>query len=470
MKAFVFVFVALFAICLARPNSDERKFVSPVVDKFIEEFKNKLSNKRLAEIFENCYPNTLDTTIFSYTTGESTSDEDTFLVTGDITAMWLRDSTNQISPYIRFANEDPKLASMIRGVINRQVKSILLDPYANAFNYDKFGNVESHHDDSSSRTGIMGVRINALTPEIFERKYEIDSLAAVLLLSYNYYNATLDKTPFDERWEKAVKLIIHTAKENQWHTRPGYGAEYRFSRKTTTPTECLKDEQGWPAAHTNMVRTAFRPSDDAAFLPFNIPGNLMLVVNLRRAAAMLRSIRGNDNLADEASQLANDIEEGVKKYGIIEKEGETSYTFECDGYGNNYFMDDANIPSLLSLPYLGVCSNTDPLYLQTRKFILSERNPYYWKGSAGEGTGGPHQGIGWIWPMSIIMRAYTSEDRDEVKQCLEWLQNSATTGYMHETFWLDNVNSYTRPWFAWANSLFGDLLIHISEKFPELLF
>lgn len=88
------------------------------------------------------------------------------------------------------------------------------------------------------------------------------------------------------------------------------------------------------------------------------------------------------------------------------------FAFEVDGFGSAYFMDDANIPSLLSLPYLGYVDKNDPIYKNTRKFVLSEYNPYFFKGEAGEGIGGPHVGPGYIWPMSIIMRVYTSDVRE----------------------------------------------------------
>ncbi|KAK8800907.1 hypothetical protein WA588_001738 [Blastocystis sp. NMH] len=358
--------------------------------------------------------------------------------------MWLRDSTNQIIPYLRFASREPRLLALIRGVLNRQVKSVLIDPYANAFNFDKSGHPDSHTDDNTKRPAALGTRQNAMTNEIFERKFEIDSLAAVLSLSAKYYNATGDKTPFNDRWVRAIKLIMSTARKNQVASSPYTSYEYSFTRSCNRPTETLMDGQGWPSRFTGLIRSAFRPSDDATKLPYFIPGNIMFLTSLRQCADILEKVVGDKETAADAHKLVEEIDLAVKRFGVLKhpEVGEV-FAYEVDGFGSAYFMDDANIPSLLSLPYLGYMSKDDPLYVNTRKFILSEYNPYFFKGKAGEGVGGPHVGPGYIWPMSLIIRAYTSDNKEEILQCIDWLKKSATNGYMHESYFQDSVDSYT---------------------------
>eukprot|EP00753_Platysulcus_tardus_P003121 PLAT12268.5.p1 GENE.PLAT12268.5~~PLAT12268.5.p1 ORF type:complete len:232 (-),score=132.35 PLAT12268.5:14-709(-) len=223
-----------------------------------------------------------------------------------------------------------------------------------------------------------------------------------------------------------------------------------------------------------MIKTAFRPSDDSTMLPFNIPSNAMAASLLPSAAKLLDAVQ-QPQLAEEARRLAEDIERGIRRHGIIHHaaaDGDgTVYAYEVDGFGNSYFMDDANVPSLLSLPYLGFLRKDDATYLRTRALVLSEANPYFYNGSAGNGTGGPHNGYGYVWPISQMMRALTSTSDAEIRLCLQQLiDSSAGTGFMHESFWLDDAQQYTRPWFAWANSLFGQLILQLAAERPWLIF
>jgi meiotically up-regulated gene 157 (Mug157) protein len=146
------------------------------------------------------------------------------------------------------------------------------------------------------------------------------------------------------------------------------------------------------------------------------------------------------------------------------------YAYETDGFGDHLYMDDSNVPSLLALPYIDAVKLKDPLYQDTRMFILSDSNPYFFKGKFAEGSGSPHTLENMIWPMSIILRAMTSEDDLEIKKCLHWLKTTdAGTGFMHESFNKDNPEKFTRKWFAWANTLFGELLLKIDKEKPYLL-
>jgi meiotically up-regulated gene 157 (Mug157) protein len=146
------------------------------------------------------------------------------------------------------------------------------------------------------------------------------------------------------------------------------------------------------------------------------------------------------------------------------------WAYEVDGYGTQLFMDDANTPSLISLAYLGVCEYDDDLYRHTRLAAWSTRNPYFFRGTAGEGIGSPHSGLRMIWPMSQLMRALTSRDDAEIVGCLRAiLATHGGTGFIHESFDQDDPTRFTRSWFAWANSLFGELVLWLAQRKPALL-
>ena len=189
----------------------------------------------------------------------------------------------------------------------------------------------------------------------------------------------------------------------------------------------------------------------------------MAVSSLRKAAEILTDVNKDTELATECSALADEVEEAIKKYAVVNHpEYGDIYAFEVDGFGSHLLMDDANVPSLLAMPYLGDVSKDDPVYRNTRRFVLSDSNPWFWRGKAGEGIGGPHIGVEMIWPMSIMMRAFTSDDDNEIRDCVVQLMTTdAGTGFMHESFNRNDASNYTRPWFAWQNTLFGELIIKL---------
>ena len=428
-----------------RPPVEERLFRSTAVEKKIEEVKRLLNRMpHLAWMFENCFPNTLDTTVH-YQHLDNGAD-DTFVYTGDIHAMWLRDSSAQVWPYVPLANDDPGLKALLRGVIMRQLKCIIADPYANAFNLEPTGSEwENDYTD--------------MTPLLHERKWEIDSLCFPIRLVWLYWTTTGDDSIFaTQEWKHAVRAILRTFHEQQRKEGPG---PYRFMRKTERALDTLQnDGYGHPVRPCGLIASMFRPSDDACTFPFLIPSNLFAVSILRKLAVM------DSEFAQESTALADEVEAAVEKYGIAEhpKYGRI-YAYEVDGFGNKLFMDDANIPSLLSLPYITDIAPDDAVYMNTRRFVLSTDNPYFFRGTAAEGIGGPHIGVGYIWPMSIIVRALTTTDKEERQQCLRWLENTdGGTGFMHESFWKDDPQKLTRKWFAWANSLFGELVIDMAAK------
>ena len=436
-----------------RPKLSERKFVSDAVEAKIIELKKFIADEEMGWLFENCFPNTLDTTVnFRMIEGKP----DTFVITGDIDAMWLRDSSAQVWPCIPLAKEDKKLKDLIAGVINKQAKCILIDPYANAFNDGPSGSPWAKD-------------LTEMKPELHERKWEVDSLCYPIRLSYGYWKATDDVSCFDDNWKKAMNLVLDTFIVQQRKKDKG---PYKFQRVTGWQTDTVAGG-GWgnPLKPVGLICSIFRPSDDATIFPFLIPSNYFAIVSLRQLAEIFIKVFNDRSFADRCSELANEVEKALKEYAHVNhfKLGKI-IAYEADGFGNHHFMDDSNVPSLLSLPYLGAIKKDDPLYLNTRKYLFSEYNPYYFKGKAASGIGGPHSGMEMIWPMSFVMKALTSTDKKEIADCLKSLKAThAGTGFMHESFHMDNPEKFTRKWFAWANTIFGELILKTYENNPSIL-
>lgn len=439
---------------VVRVAAGKRHFRCKAVDAAIKTFHSKVKNPELNWLFENCFPNTLDTTVYYK---EENGQPDTYVITGDIDAMWLRDSSAQVWPYLQFVNEDAALKKLIAGVISHQTKCILKDPYANAF----YGDPNKVGEWKSDETTML--------PGIHERKWEIDSLCYPIRLSFHYWKKTGDKSPFTTNWKKGIELTLKTFKEQQRKTGNG---PYHFRRKTEKATDTQPMEgYGFPVNPVGLICSAFRPSDDATIFQFLIPSNFFAVNSLQQAAEMVKTIFKDEALSAELLGLAAEVDAAIQKYGIVNhpKYGKI-YAFEVDGFGSAYLMDDANVPSLLALPYLGSVSQTDEIYQNTRKFVLSSDNPFFYKGTAAEGIGGPHVGQDMIWPMSITMRALTSNDKAEIKGCIQTLQKThAGKGFMHEAFHKDDPANFTRAWFAWSNTLFGELLWKTYQETPEIL-
>ncbi|MBR1927727.1 MAG: glycoside hydrolase family 125 protein [Bacteroidales bacterium] len=431
-----------------RPAEGDRLFTSQAVEKKIARTTAQLKNPRLAWMFSNCYPNTLDTT--THFGEDENGDWRTFIYTGDIHAMWLRDSGAQVWPYVQLANEDEHLKHMLAGVINCQFSLIALDPYANAFNDGPKGS-EWESD------------LTDMNPWDHERKWEIDSHCYPIRLAYQYWKVTGDDSIFGDKWLKAIKATLKTFKEQQRKDGPG---PYRFARVTDRQFDTKSnDGRGNPVKPCGLIASAFRPSDDATMFEFLVPSNFFAVTSLRKAAEILRTVSKEQGLAKECEDLASEVEKALKEYAVYDhpKYGKI-YAFEVDGFGNRLLMDDSNVPSLLAMAYLGDVDINDPIYQNTRKFVWSEDNPYFFKGAAGEGIGGPHIGYDYIWPMSIMMKAFTSQDDKEIKWCVETLMKTdAGTGFMHESFYKDDASKFTRAWFAWQNTLFGELILHLIE-------
>lgn len=511
--------VLLFEIALAsscnpsmpsmRPAVEDRLFQSPTVESFVALVADKIKDPDLQTLFKNTFPNTLDTTVLSHVRAPASlgwqqaevvpeqrgnpsmrlgtkssgvglaaeGGNDTFIVTGDIHAMWLRDSYNQVKPYIDVLHslrrglshakrtgataagsteqvpawvlyssvqeEQPdaldeafaraalrdgangeELLFLVSGLIARQASQVAFDPYANAFSIS--ADVPSPHaDDSTTRPAFAGTTIDAMQSPVFERKYELDSLCAFLRLSADYYAATGDIGPFlqgttqGDAWLRAVETVLATMKLQQIDSATeGGNPPYFFQRTTSEPTDSLEHGRGAPCKHTGLIKTGFRGSDDASTFPYLIPSNVMAVGALTQVQAVLDGPAGAPKLAQEAQALAQEVSDAIEAHALITPAAPAhssqslpaQYAYEIDGFGNVFIADDANIPSLLSLPLLkhpGINAST-PAYKATREAVLSTRNPYYYSGSAASGIGGPHNGQGWIWPMSISAQSLTS--------------------------------------------------------------
>ncbi|MFT3903134.1 MAG: glycoside hydrolase family 125 protein [Niabella sp.] len=439
---------------VVRVPEAQRHFKSQSVEKAIAAFKSKVKNKELGWLFENCFPNTLDTTVYY---SEKDGKPDTYVITGDIDAMWLRDSSAQVYPYLQFCKEDTALHNLIKGVISKQAFFIIKDPYANAFYND------------ASHEGEWKDDLTDMKPGIHERKWEVDSLCYPIRLAYRFWKVTGDTSPFDAQWKKAIELTLQTFKEQQ--RKDGLGP-YKFQRKTAWATDGVPmGGYGYPLKPVGLIASVFRPSDDATIFPYLVPSNFFAVTSLRQAAEMVKVISKDSTLAASLSALATEVEAALKKYAITtHPQFGKLYAFEVNGFGSHILMDDANVPSLLAMPYLGSISKLDPIYANTRKFVLSPENPFFFKGTAGEGIGGPHIGLDFIWPMSIVMRARTTSDDKEIKWCIDTLRKThGGTGFMHESFHKNDPKNFTRKWFAWSNTLFGELLWDTFKEKPQLL-
>jgi len=437
-----------------RPPLNERTFTSDVVEETIKKVKASIADAELAWIFENCYPNTLDTTVdYEVIDGKP----DAFVITGDIDAMWLRDSTAQVWPYMPLIDKDLKIKNLILGLINRQVKCILTDPYANAFYKDL------------TRISKWSTDIPTPKPGVHERKWEIDSLCYFVRLSYHYFKISGDNSFMDSDWDKAAKLVVKTFRTEQ---RENGTSPYSFSREHSMTVGLAQFYgKGAPTKYTGLIHSIFRPSDDGTLLPYLIPSNIFAYVSLEQLSE-LYTINGKDtDFSDACMSFSNQVKLAVEKHAIKEHvDFGKIYSYEVDGFGNNLFMDDANVPSLMSLAYIGGHSPKDRIYKNTRKFLISDSNPWFLRGKAAEGQSSPHTGRENIWPMGIILRGITSEDENEIKMCLRMLKKThADTGFMHESFHKDDVYNFSRSWFAWANTLFGEFVIKVYNERPWIL-
>ncbi len=439
-----------------RPGPAARRLVSKAVEAEIARVSALIADPELAWLFQNCLPNTLDTTVFM---GEADGHPDAFVITGAIPCLWLRDSAAQLRPYLHLAHGDADLTRLFRGLIRRHARCVLIDPYANAFMRDPA---------AMSNLDWAKVDRTEMKPGVAERKWEVDSLCYVLRLACDYWQVSGDSEPFDATFAAAAKAIVATFKTQQRFSGVG---PYRFQRRSDQPTETTLAGVGVPTKKTGLIHSAFRPSDDACTFPCNIPGNLFAVATSRELAALADAVLLDAPFAAEARALADEVEAAVYKHGTMTlPDGRQVFAYETDGYGNHLFMDDANVPSLLGLAYLRCVRADNPLWRETADAVWSDANPWFFSGKAAAGVGGPHIGEGQVWPMSIIVRALSSDDDVVIAGALKTLRTShAGTGFMHEAFDQDDPAKFTRKWFAWVNGLFGELVVKVANERPHLL-
>lgn len=418
------------------------KEIPKSMEQLLIKVKDKLGDDtKLYTMFENCFTNTLNKTV------SRLEDGTTYVITGDIPAMWLRDSVCQLRPYLILAAQDDEIADTIEGLVKRLYACILSDPYANAFNETANGNCWEKDE-------------TEMKDNIWERKYEIDSLCFPIQLSYLLWKNTGRVSHFDDQFVETVKTILNLFKTEQNHEE---NSPYNFVRKNCYYTDTLSRNGKGALVKSNigMTWSGFRPSDDACMYGYLIPSNMFATVVLGYVEEIASNILHRDDLAKEAKALAIEIKESIEKYGVIHHADYGNiYAYEVDGYGQFNIMDDANVPSLLAAPYLGYTTMANETYANTRKVILSEANPYYYAGKCAQGIGSPHTPVRYIWHISLAMEGLTSDDPKFKKEMIDLISsNDGGTNLMHEGFHVDDSTKYTREWFSWANAVFSELVL-----------
>lgn len=481
-----------YKLSYQRPDPACRTFNSSDVEDVIKHMESVISDPDLYRLFQNTYPNTLDTAIkWRGVAANNTDEELTFVITGDINAMWLRDSANQMQSYLPVLQADTSrdsIASLYRGVINLQARYILTSPYCNSFQAPAESTIPPAENGAAANDAVTPAYSNA---SVFECKYELDSLAAFLEVSTNYYDGTGDVDFFGKfQWTAAVQAILSVARAMQTPTYSSDGqvldSPYKFTRQTTRSTETFaNDGLGNPVASgTGLVRSGFRPSDDSTVFQLFVPANMMFARYLESTSDIMAKLgdKAPKGLADEMKTFAAELREAISTYAIVpvapQGRGaggsggrypnrkkrvstgggggsgtfDTVYAFEVDGFGSSLIMDDANIPSLLSAPFFGYLRADDDVYQRTRALILDSDNnvngnSYFMRGPVISAVGGPHEGPGMAWPMASIVRILTTQDDDEIKGALgEIVSSTDGLGLIHESIDSFNQSHWTREW------------------------
>ena len=419
-----------------RPPVSRRGFSNPAIEQTIASTLRNIDNPRLAQIFANAYPFALDNYVTYTQTGGV---PDTYVSTGDIPAMWLRDSSVELFPFISASAGNYDLRQAMVGLIHRQARCIQIDPYANAFNRDF---------------------------TIWERKYELDSLCYPVRFAFNYWRATGDRSGFDTEWFDAARLIVATMREQQ---RPG-GTEsgpYRY----TGPHASANNGWGNPIRPVGLIVSVFRPSDDPTRYSFLVPSNLFALTSLSQLSVIAIEIYHDWAFAASCAQLADELAVSLSRYAIATWNGRRIWAYEVDGLGNQFLADDANLPNLLGLPYTGGAGTNDPIYQATRAFSLGQSNPYYHSGPVGGGIGSPHTDpANAFWPLGLIAQGITSQSGSEIALMIRTLIDSdGGTGLMHESVDVDDPTRWTRAYFGWANEFFAELILKVNTRQPALL-
>ncbi|TPX16891.1 uncharacterized protein E0L32_003453 [Thyridium curvatum] len=508
-----------------RPPPECRSFNLPSMEALITRMKGVIKDPDLFRLFENSYPNTLDTMVKwkgyrnktrddGVILQERTDEELTYVITGDIDAMWLRDSASQIYSYrslLEASNSSDSLASLWRGLINSHSRYIVISPYCHSFQPPAESGIEPTHNGAFHQNNPQPPYNPA---KVFDCKWELDSLASFLQISTAYYERTGDAAFFGKyAWIDAVQAAVDAAGAMRKGT---YGEDgkvqssaWTFTGWTNRGSETLtNDGLGNPSRENGMVRSAFRPSDDATIYQFLVPANMMWAKYLEEASHIMDRLTDTDPRAASLTRVmrshALGIRRGIDAEAVVrhKKFGEV-YAYEVDGFGGQNLMDDANLPSLLASPLFNYSRSSvagglpeggrgaeehDEIYRNTRRFVTSEDNPYWAKGPVLSAVGGPHLGPGKGWPMAAIVAGMTAYDvsrsperggsddgngtalaqkavEEEVAAELgQVLDSTGGWGVIHETVNAFSADDWTRAWFGWANGLFGELILRIEEE------
>ena len=362
----------------------------------------------------------LDTTKLA----EFAPDGTAYVKTGDIPAEWLRDASAQVRPYLYYAKSDPAVRGLLRAIIAREAKYVQIDPYANAFTLDY---------------------------RVWEEKYELDSIAYPVTLAWSYWHETGDKSIFTPDESKALDAVLATMQREQNHAR-----DSRYTHK-----ELANDGKGRPSGYTGMIWTGFRPSDDACYYNYLIPSEMFAVVALGDMAQIERQVYHDGAKAAQAQKLRDEVQRGIEKFGMVtDKKYGKMYAYEVDGLGKGIVTDDANVPSLLSAPYIGYTTVNNAYYLNTRAFLLSQDNASYYSGNVARGIGSYHTPDHWIWPLALVMEGLTANSQTEKQDVLNQLLASDPGDHLlHESFDPNDPKRYTRADFGWPNALFSEYVM-----------
>ena len=415
--------VAFLAVLLAMPGASSALELQSI-QRAAADYQNP--NQHLQEMFRAAL---LDTTKLAQEAPDGTA----YVKTGDIPAEWLRDSSAQVRPYLYYAKSDPTTRDLLRGIIARQAKYLQIDPYANAFTLDY---------------------------RVWEQKFELDSLAYPVTLAWSYWHQTGDTSIFTQDEAKAYDAILATMEREQDHPRNS-----RYMHK-----ELEDGGKGRPVAYTGMIWTGFRPSDDACYYNYLIPSEMFAVVALSDMAQIEREVYHNLIKAHEAKSLRDEVQRGIQQYGMVpvSKYGYI-YAYEVDGLGHAILTDDANVPSLLSAPYIGYTTASDRYYLNTRAFLLSQDNPSYYTGDVARGIGSSHTPDHWVWPLALVMEGLTESSQSEKQDVLnELLASDPGDHLLHESFDPNDPKRFTRPDFGWPNALFSEFVMTSFEGVGQI--
>jgi len=415
MRAF---FAAILAATLV-------SFAAPVSSVELESIAKAAStytnpNNRLQKMYRAALLNTSQQATIA-------ADGTAYVKTGDIPAEWLRDASSQVRPYLFFAKSDIRVASLLRGIIAREAKYLQVDPYANAFTIDY---------------------------RVWEEKFELDSLAYPIILSWSYWKATGDASVFSGDMSLGFDKALETMEREQDH-----GSNSRYAHRE------LRDDSGNPGpnpvGYTGMIWTGFRPSDDACKYNYLIPSEMMAVVALGDLEEVERTVYRNLLKSNRAKTLRAEVQDGIQKYGeVFTPNYGYIYAYEVDGRGHQTLMDDANIPSLLSAPYLGYTKPDSFVYKNTRRFLLSKDNPYYYVGSVARGIGSAHTSDGYVWPLALLVQGLTATSDSERREVLgQLLASDPGDHLLHESFDPSDPLKFSRKDFGWPNALFSEFVM-----------